>query len=267
MSQLPKKAKPAGKQDKVRPPPGPDKVFLYFTDVTEEDMVRIAEASTKAEVKQLLKECMKVDQAEGFRTEILADMHFHNYSFCMSQSFAPNKTSTLLSIMKLVLEDAVSERRNASEAFGVFKEWLLKHSVERPPWSVGIFTFDDVKAVMDYIHNSFFRHYRLYMYTYMTHCDLNICMDPTASFVAAPFMMPMQLRPEHEVTPRDQPELSHLFGPSEHEQTEAKEGGAHGDARAALVKKKVDEGVQKLLAKFEERLQEQDTKFTALMGK
>merc|ERR1740129_2640719 len=122
----------------------------------------------------------------------------------MSQSCTPNKTSTLLSIMKLVLEEAVSSRHNASEAFDVFQDCLLKHSVERPPKSVGIFTFDDVKAVMDYIHNTFFRHYRLYMYTYMTDCDLKICVDPMVGLVAAPFMMPMPLRQEYEVTPRDQ---------------------------------------------------------------
>ena len=36
-----------------------------------------------------------------------------------------------------------------------FKELLLRHSVERPPKSAGIFTKDDVKTLNDYVLNRF----------------------------------------------------------------------------------------------------------------
>eukprot|EP00416_Gambierdiscus_australes_P019557 CAMPEP_0171065236 /NCGR_PEP_ID=MMETSP0766_2-20121228/6726_1 /TAXON_ID=439317 /ORGANISM="Gambierdiscus australes, Strain CAWD 149" /LENGTH=248 /DNA_ID=CAMNT_0011521313 /DNA_START=18 /DNA_END=764 /DNA_ORIENTATION=- len=243
--------------------PGPN--FLCFSDVPEEAMARLAAASTKSEVKQLLKDCMKIDQAEGFPTEILADMHYHNYSFCTSRGFAMAKTSTLLSIMKLVLEEAVSERFTASQAFDTFKELLLKHSVERPPYSVGVFAFEDIKAVMDYVHNTFFRHYRLYMYVYMTRCDLSVRLDESNDIVGTP-LRPRVLHAENEVIAKDQPEFAHLYVPSESEQAENSPRGENmPEDRAAIIKRKVDAGVDKLLQRFEERIQEQDVRFKSLM--
>merc|ERR1712094_31518 len=72
------------------------------------------------------------------------------------------------------LDESVEKKLLASDAFNVFKQWILKHSVERPPWSVGIFSHDDVKEITSYVHNTFVRHYQLYMYVYMIHCDIDV---------------------------------------------------------------------------------------------
>mmetsp|Transcript_71373 Transcript_71373/g.187127 ORF Transcript_71373/g.187127 Transcript_71373/m.187127 type:complete len:277 (-) Transcript_71373:67-897(-) len=241
-------------------------LFLYFADVTEADLARAAAAETKAEVKRILKECMRIDQPEGFRTEILADMHYHNYSFCVSRDFSVEKTSTLLSVFKLVLEEAVRGRLEADAAFDVCKEWLLKHGVERPPWSVGVFSFDDIKAIMEYAHNTFFRHYRLYMYAFMTHCDLSFSVENPG--VAPPSVRPLPLVAESEVDPRAQPELEHRF--REQLAAEAAEAelrrrqeqqAIEEEDRAARIKRKIDEGVARLMDGFEKSLEEQDTRF------
>jgi len=240
-------------------------VFLYYTDVTEADLARLVATESKTEVKSLLKDIMRIDQAEGFRMEILSDMHYHNYSFCVSRAFSAEKTSTLLSLMKLVLQEAISKRLTVDDAFEVFKEWLLKHSVERPPWSVGIFTFDDIKAIMDYVHNTFFRHYRLYMHVFMTHCDMTFHVDELRGGVAPPPIRPLPMRVEDEVDPWAQPELAQLFRP-ELEQAEAAQRARAAEApvedKAALIKRKVDAGVAKLMEKFEQMLQAQDDKFS-----
>jgi len=244
-------------------------LFLYFTDLSESDLERIGAAESKAQTKQLLKECLQIDEAKGFKTEILADMHYHNYTFCLSREFVPAKTSTFLSIMKAVLDEAVSKRLEAEGAFDVCKELLLKHGVERPPWSVGIFSFDDVKAIMEYVHHTFFRHYRLYMYAFMTHCDLSFCVDHPSGNVAPPTARILTLTLQDEVDPRTQPELAHLFKPSEAELAEAEmrklRGEISPEEKAAQIKKKVDEGVQKLMDSFEERLRAQDEKFQAML--
>jgi len=245
-------------------------IFLYFTDVTEADLARIAAAESKAEVKRLLRECMRIDQPEGFRTEVLADMHYHNYSFCVSRDFSVEKTSTLLSVFKLVLEESVSGRLEVDDAFDVCKEWLLKHGVERPPWSVGIFSFDDIKAIMEYAHNTFFRHYRLYMYAFMSHCDLSVSVETPG--VAPPALRPLPLAMEHEVDPRAQPELEHRFCEAlaaeraEDELRRRQEQQAlEEEERAAKIKRRIDEGVQKLMDKFEKNLEEQDGRFHNMM--
>lgn len=243
-------------------------IFLYFTDVTEQDLARVAAADSKPEVKRLLAECMKIDEAEGFRYEILADMHYHNYTFCISRGFVPAKTSTLLSIMKRVLEESLSKRLEADKAFEEFKELLLRHGVERPPWSVGVFSFEDVQAIMQYVHNSFFRHYRLYTYAFMTRCDLKFSVDRRGYCVTQPALRPEVFIPADEVEACSQPEFAHLFKPSEAELAEAKlrelrEAQAQVEEKSAKIKRKVDEGVARLMDGFKQKLKEQDDDFHA----
>lgn len=239
--------------------------FLYFTDVTEAQLALMAAATSKAEVKELLKECMKIDQPEGFRTDILVDMHYHNYSFCVQRGFTPEKTSTLISIMKLVLEESISQRLVPEAAFDLFKDWLLKHSVERPPWSVGVFSFDNIKLIIEYMHNTFFRHYRLYMYAFMTHCNLSVQVDSLDKNIAQ-FLDILQLSEADEVDPRAQPELMHLFKPSEKELAEAELRKLQSQPadKATLIKQRVDDGVRRLMESFEDRLKDQDARFRAL---
>lgn len=259
----------SGRKSPVEPFDFGRPIFLRYTDVSEEDVARLAQAGSKTEVKSILKECMKVDQSEGFRTDILADLHYHNYAFCVKAELSPEKTSTFLSIIKVLLEEAVSKRLPEEDAFALFKDWLLKHGVERPPWSVGVFCFEEIKKIMEYVHNTFFRHYRLYMYVYMTHCTVDVRVDDKDLGVVVPPTRPLKLKAAMEVDHKSQPEFAHLFMPSEREQAEATlrsiQNRDKPEDRATIIKRKVDEGVAKLMEKFEEKLKEQDARFQTLM--
>lgn len=258
-----KKQKP--KADDRRP------LFLYFSDVTEADLAQVAAAESKTEVRKLLRKFMKIDQPEGLQAEILIDMHYHNYAFCLQSGFPAEKTSTLLSIMKIVLEDAVRLRLPPSDAFKLFEDLLMKHSVERPPRSVGIFSFDDIKSIVEYATHTTFRHYKLYMHSFMTHCDAKVCIDEPRPGAAPLVNAPVHMFMADEVDPRMQPELAHLFRPSEQEQAEAEmrrlqaEAEEPQDAKTAYIKQLVEEGTKKLVAAFEEKLQQQDEQFQSLM--
>jgi len=257
------------KSDVKKPNIGQRPIFLQLTDVLESDVERLEKAETKQEVKNILAECMKVDQKEGFRKEILADMHFHNYNFCVTCQLSPVKTSCFLSIMKVVLEEAVAKRMVVEDAFALFKSWLLKHGVDRPPQSVGIFSFEEIKKIMEYVHNTFFRHYRLYMYVYMTFCTMDFRAEDLDVGIVVPYSRPLPLPIMAEVeASKDQPEFAHLFVASERELAEANRNNKDRDKsedRAAVIKREVDKGVQKLMVDFEKRLQEQDDGFKQLL--
>jgi len=242
---------------------------LQLTDVQEADIERLEKAETKAEVKQILTECLKVDQSEGFRKDILADLHYHNYAFCVNCKLTPIKTSCFLSIMKVVLEDSVERRLLVEDAFWLFKDWLLKHGVDRPPKSVGIFSFEEIKKIMEYVHNTFFRHYRLYMYVYTTHCNMAFRAEELDVGTVVPYSRPLVLPITAELDTKDQPEFAHLFVASERDQAEATLRSIRDrdkpEDRAVVVKRKVDEGVAQLMAKFEDKLKEQDARFAAVL--
>eukprot|EP00928_Gymnodinium_smaydae_P015696 TRINITY_DN15812_c0_g1_i1.p1 TRINITY_DN15812_c0_g1~~TRINITY_DN15812_c0_g1_i1.p1 ORF type:complete len:323 (+),score=98.59 TRINITY_DN15812_c0_g1_i1:90-971(+) len=272
-------------QKKQKPPPQKGPIFLYFVDVSDEDLQRVAAAETKEDVRQLLKMFFKIEGNDR-RGEILADFHYHNYSFCVSRDFSADKISTFLSIMKILLDESVARKMPVDQAFEFFQSWLLKHSVERPPWSVGIFVLDDIRAITDYVHSTFFRHYRLYMYAFMAHCDIDIRMDPRnvmrPAFAAAPFP-PQLLRAEAEVQREDRdvfecyedlmkdfkldPKAQPDWIPQQSVAADLPADEATGQLdRAAIIKRKVEEGVKELMAKFETKLQEQDEDFKRLMA-
>lgn len=247
----------------VKPPPVEEPLFLTFSDLTQASLGELAVAESKAEVKRLLSRFLAIDQDEGMRTEIMADMYYHLYAFCMSKGFTAEKASTLLSIAKTVLEAVVAERLPMEDAYNRYKRLLLDHCVQRPPRSVQVFTYEDARAITDYMHDTFFRHYRLYCYVYVTHCNLELLLkrDPAA---LPPLDQGAPLRKAQIVDPHEQPELAFLFGPSEEELAEAalRKAAAGPEDRASIVKRKVDEGIKDLMGWFENELQEQDTRFT-----
>mmetsp|Transcript_36518 Transcript_36518/g.66936 ORF Transcript_36518/g.66936 Transcript_36518/m.66936 type:complete len:201 (+) Transcript_36518:82-684(+) len=183
----------------LKKPPAPrGPLFLMYTDVTQEVLDRLAAASSREEVRQVLKECMKIDEEPGLRTEILADFHYQNYSFCVAKDFSQEKTSTFLSVMRQVLDDAISLRLDVDCASDVARDWMLKHAVQRPPFSVGIFTYSDVKAALEFAHHTFFRHFKLYMYTFRTLCNMELTLN-TSVGMPKPELAPGVLRVEDEV--------------------------------------------------------------------
>jgi hypothetical protein len=97
------------------------------------------------------------------KNDILLDYHFYNMVFCKENGFTPIKTSAFVAIMKKVLdEDVNADHRDVRQSFYRLKELILEHSVDRSPWSVGIFDEDDIDPMLDYATNNYFRHFRLY---------------------------------------------------------------------------------------------------------
>jgi hypothetical protein len=62
-----------------------------------------------------------------------------------------------------------------ADSFDRFRRLLLAHAVERVPFSVQVFEFDDVAPIVDYITNSYYRHFQLYRFV--------LCARPTMELV------------------------------------------------------------------------------------
>ena len=59
-----------------------------------------------------------------------------------------------------------SESNSMEKSYARFEELLLKHSVERPPYSVGTFNREDVAAIVEHATNHYFRQFKLYKYIF-----------------------------------------------------------------------------------------------------
>jgi hypothetical protein len=65
----------------------------------------------------------------------------------------------------------------ASNAFSLFKDLLLAHSVQRPPRSIGLFSLQEFRAILDWGLDTYFRHYTLYQYAFTKRSEQHVTTD------------------------------------------------------------------------------------------
>uniref|UniRef100_K3XA92 Uncharacterized protein n=1 Tax=Globisporangium ultimum (strain ATCC 200006 / CBS 805.95 / DAOM BR144) TaxID=431595 RepID=K3XA92_GLOUD len=100
----------------------------------------------------------------------------HTLDECRRQrNFTHRQTSVLLGICQSLMDRdfCVDSSSNLNSSFSHFQTLLLTHSVQRSPKSVGIFSVQEVAAIVDFVTHTYFRHFHLYkgIYTpyYHTH--------------------------------------------------------------------------------------------------
>jgi outer membrane protein OmpA-like peptidoglycan-associated protein len=99
--------------------------------------------------------------------EIVCDFYFYALDFAKETRFDRERVSAFMSITKRILEaDICSLNPKLGVSFQRFKGLLSKHSVEWSPHKTGIFTSNDVKAIMEYMLSSYFKHFKLYAFNF-----------------------------------------------------------------------------------------------------
>jgi hypothetical protein len=85
---------------------------------------------------------------------VLLEFLENSLRFAAECRFITEKTSAFFSIMRANHEETVHGLLSLDQSLLYFKELLLLHSVQRPPYSVGIFSFKDVTLISDYANNT-----------------------------------------------------------------------------------------------------------------
>ncbi|XP_072273120.1 cilia- and flagella-associated protein 119 [Pyxicephalus adspersus] len=67
---------------------------------------------------------------------------------------------------------------NVEETYQFFKELLLCHAIHRPPFSIALFTQQQILHISDYVMNTYFRHFKLYKFVFTP----QVCLDLTISY-------------------------------------------------------------------------------------
>ena len=115
------------------------------------------------------------DAGEEMRFGILVDYYFYAVAFARGAQFTPQKMSVLLSVLRRLLEhDMKSSLTSPADSFRLLKKLMLLHSCERPPWSSGIYTLDDVAKITDYVVENYYRHLKLYKYVFTAEDRMDI---------------------------------------------------------------------------------------------
>lgn len=124
------------------------------------------------------------DKIDVNELSIIADFHYYNLCFAKDQLLLPhNKTALLLNIMARLINfrdynaptmfiktvDEGPKRTEEEEyklsleqKFDELRDALIICSTDNPPYSLRVFTSDDVKKILEYTMTSFFPHFKLY---------------------------------------------------------------------------------------------------------
>uniref|UniRef100_A0A3B3V2I0 Uncharacterized protein n=1 Tax=Poecilia latipinna TaxID=48699 RepID=A0A3B3V2I0_9TELE len=94
---------------------------------------------------------------------VLLELYVQTVLFCRQQGFSKAQTSALGNIL---LHFAETPLNNSEQCFKYCNDLLLCHSVRRPPFSVKLFSLDEVNCVLNYIQDHYLRHDRLYKYIF-----------------------------------------------------------------------------------------------------
>ena len=87
-----------------------------------------------------------------------------NCEFAKKNDFSEKKMACFMEIMHYVMKQLIKERLSEDESFENFKQLLLRHAIQRPPHSLAIFNLQDVKAIDEFVLDTFYRHYDMYKY-------------------------------------------------------------------------------------------------------
>ncbi|EPZ35289.1 hypothetical protein O9G_000685 [Rozella allomycis CSF55] len=111
------------------------------------------------------------------RDAIVLDFYYYILiRFGKEKGLSPDKISTFFSIMKDVFEKIIKvPQLELEEDYKYFKQLVLKHSIQRPPYSEKIFDFNESKIVTDYAVQT---HYGMYKYVFTKDVRLRVNFIP-----------------------------------------------------------------------------------------
>ena len=148
-------------------------VDLSLTDV--EHLLRASEATES--LQQALGEILVLGDPATSSKQAVIELDLYTYAilFARKQKFSADQVSAFFTILKCVHCMCISTPfNNFEETFQYFKELLLRHGVSRPPYSTCLFSIPQVKAVSEYVLNTYFKHFKLYKYAFTKRVHLNL---------------------------------------------------------------------------------------------
>lgn len=108
---------------------------------------------TCARARRQLVEILGFSDAEP-KEAVLLEFFLNNLRFAFECKFTAEKTSAFFSVMRATHEEVVRGLLQLDQSLPYFKELLLLHAVQRPPYSIGVFSAKDVSLIVDFVNST-----------------------------------------------------------------------------------------------------------------
>ncbi|XP_019902156.2 coiled-coil domain-containing protein 189 isoform X2 [Esox lucius] len=137
-------------------------------------MKEIDNTKSIPELERILCRVLGVDIPEP-RRGVLLELYVHTVLFCRKNNYNREQTSALLSIVKRMhLANTETPINNMDHCFAYCSDLLLCHSVRRPPFSICLFSSEEVTGILKHLLNTYFRHYSQYKYIFTPQVRLDL---------------------------------------------------------------------------------------------
>lgn len=114
------------------------------------------------------------------KDQILIDKYFYLIKFCLQKEFTLVQISALLSLLirthRVACETAFG---NLDQTFKYFKDALMCYAVHRPPFSLNLFEPSQIKQILDYFFDAYFKQFKFYKYVFSTGIKANLSFSYT----------------------------------------------------------------------------------------
>jgi len=139
--------------------------FLLYADLEPDGLAALDAASSEEGFKGILKELLKLE-GPALRMDVLLELDTNTLRFAREHGFSVEKASTFFSIIKRNHEEMAEAFLPPHKSWEYLKSLLLAHSVQRPPYSVGIFTLAEVQLITEFALTHYYAHFKLYRYAF-----------------------------------------------------------------------------------------------------
>ncbi|XP_070573046.1 cilia- and flagella-associated protein 119-like [Ptychodera flava] len=254
-----------GEAPKIPQPRQHKAKVCIWDDLTVNQMDILEKVVTSEDIKSILSEIFGLqDYTENPRSAILIDLYFYTIQFAKDHGFTKEQTASFFSIVKKTHEMLVeSPFGNVEMCYSYFKELVLCHAVKRPPWSVNLFSPDQIKLITEYVVNTYFRHHKLYKYVFTPLVRLDLAMTYEGVPDTPP---PSEVAADEEMKEDGEAEAGAMAeeGAEKNEDGEVtqpepvKEETAAQKELRKLIQQQISEEIEKLKISVEEQIKSND---------
>eukprot|EP00938_MAST-03A_sp_MAST-3A-sp1_P004180 g4180.t1 len=116
--------------------------YKYFT---EEQVKELDESRGYTDkIRKLIRDILFKNDISEESKNAIESFQFYSFAFAKNSNFDTKKTACYMSIIQeMLLHDIDEKMESVESSMKHFKELILRHSTERPPVSVGIFSSED----------------------------------------------------------------------------------------------------------------------------
>jgi len=156
--------------------------FLAWKDLKQEHLDKLNVVTGFKKKRALLTDYLVLDERytlEGdgaavtrnqTRREVYLDLVLACLTFAKQNGWSPLKTSTFYSIVQHTHQECcevpIGPACSEDKARELVAALLQRHSTQRPPYSMAIFSHNDVVNATDYLNKTYIRHLRMYQFVF-----------------------------------------------------------------------------------------------------